>query len=570
MILAGGHAKPVFTPNRSNTTTAALNYSKNMKNWTIGKRITFGFAVLLALFLGLAGNTWYQNAQVGKQLTSITEDSVPGIKLTSDLVRESINYRTISLLHVMSTDPVEMAALDSQADQEGVKLLATMEAFKKTIVDEEERQVADRIALAMATYRASARKMRALSMENKKVEAVALRKSDVAPAYNAFEKEVLSAKDMNEKSADKASSDARATLAAAKRVTGVVVFVGFAAAVALIFFTIRSISSALKSIASSLDEGADQVASAAAQVSSSSQSLAEGASEQAASLEETSASLEEVASMTRRNAEGAQQAKGLSGQTRAAADIGAADMEAMKVAMDEIKTSSNDISKIIKTIDEIAFQTNILALNAAVEAARAGEAGMGFAVVAEEVRSLAQRSAQSAKETAAKIEVAISKSEHGVRISGKVAVSLAEIVEKARQVDALVAEIARASLEQTQGIGQVNTAVSQMDQVTQSNAGTAEETAAAAEELSAQSCVMRDGVGQLLKLVGGSAAESALTGAKVAKAEGRRTIEVPVLARANSSLCRPVLNSAGRRHGPKAEPAINGSRSHDDLNFKDL
>jgi methyl-accepting chemotaxis protein len=315
-----------------------------------------------------------------------------------------------------------------------------------------------------------------------------------------------------------------------------------------------------------LDEGADQVASAAAQVSSSSQSLAEGASEQAASLEETSASLEEVASMTKRNAEGAQQAKGLSGQTRAAADMGAADMEAMKVAMDEIKTSSNDISKIIKTIDEIAFQTNILALNAAVEAARAGEAGMGFAVVAEEVRSLAQRSAQSAKETAAKIEVAISKSEHGVRISGKVAVSLAEIVEKARQVDALVAEIARASLEQTQGIGQVNTAVGQMDQVTQSNAGTAEETAAAAEELSAQSCVMRDGVGQLLKLVGGSAKASVLVGNKFAKLGAS---ELPV-ERANSSVCRPLLNSAGRRHGPKLEPAITGRGRHEDLNFKDL
>jgi methyl-accepting chemotaxis protein len=178
-------------------------------------------------------------------------------------------------------------------------------------------------------------------------------------------------------------------------------------------------------------------------------------------------------------------------------------MNEMREAMDAIKTSSNDIAKIIKTIDEIAFQTNILALNAAVEAARAGEAGAGFAVVAEEVRALAQRSANSAKETASKIEVAIKNGEHGVVISSKVAEALLVIVEKARKVDELVAEIATASQEQNQGISQINTAVSQMDKVTQSNAASAEETAAAAEELSAQSVSLKEIVGQLHQMIGG-------------------------------------------------------------------
>ena len=158
-----------------------------------------------------------------------------------------------------------------------------------------------------------------------------------------------------------------------------------------------------------------KLSAAAGQVSSASQSLAEGASEQAASLEETSSSLEEMSSMTKRNAENAQKANELAKQARAAADTGVGDMQAMNAAMDAIKASSDDIAKIIKTIDEIAFQTNILALNAAVEAARAGEAGMGFAVVADEVRNLAQRSAQAAKETAAKIEGAVSKTAQGVR-----------------------------------------------------------------------------------------------------------------------------------------------------------
>ena len=196
-------------------------------------------------------------------------------------------------------------------------------------------------------------------------------------------------------------------------------------------------------------------------------------------------------------------AKLLSGETRAAADAGNTDMIEMRQAMEAIKTSSNDIAKIIKTIDEIAFQTNILALNAAVEAARAGEAGAGFAVVADEVRALAQRSANSAKETASKIEVAIHNGDHGARASAKVAQSLDIIMAKARKVDELVAEIASASSEQNQGISQINTAVSQMDQVTQSNAANAEETAAAAEELTAQSVSLKETVGLLRLLVGG-------------------------------------------------------------------
>ena len=195
-------------------------------------------------------------------------------------------------------------------------------------------------------------------------------------------------------------------------------------------------------------------------MAAASQGLAEGASEQAASIEETSASLEEMASMTKRNAESAQAAKVLVSQARQAADTGVTDVENMTAAMDAVKSSSEQITKIIKTIDEIAFQTNILALNAAAgEAARAGEAGAGFAVVADEVRSLAQRSAQAAREAADRIEDALKKTEQGVQISGKVAKGLKEITAKVREVDQIVAEIATASVEQSQGVSQINTAV---------------------------------------------------------------------------------------------------------------
>jgi len=286
---------------------------------------------------------------------------------------------------------------------------------------------------------------------------------------------------------------------------------GFAAAVlVLVAWSSRRIRRALTGVARRLTQDSDLTTRSASAVAASSQSLAEGASEQAASLEETSSSLEEMASMTRGNAESAEKANALATQARQAADHGTADMQSMSRAMEAIKASSADIAKIIKTIDEIAFQTNILALNAAVEAARAGEAGMSFAVVADEVRSLAQRSAQSAKETAAKIEDAIAKSEQGAQISAKVAGSLEEIVGKVRQVDELVAHVATASKEQTQGITQINAAVSQMDKITQSNAANAEESASASEELNAQAESMKEAVAELLRLVGGHGNDGAV------------------------------------------------------------
>jgi len=259
----------------------------------------------------------------------------------------------------------------------------------------------------------------------------------------------------------------------------------------------------LERMAEQLAQQSQHVRLAANHVSASSENLAESASAQASTLEETSASMEEMAAMTRRNSEHARKANGLAKEARDAADTGIVDMQAMATAMTAIKASSDDIAKIIKTIDEIAFQTNILALNAAVEAARAGEAGLGFAVVADEVRSLAQRSALAAKETAAKIEDAVKHSGQGVTITTKVAEELNQIVLKVRQVDELVTAVATASAEQTNGIAQINAAVGQMDKATQSNAANAQESATYAQELNVQAVAMKDSVTELLQLLGG-------------------------------------------------------------------
>ena len=315
----------------------------------------------------------------------------------------------------------------------------------------------------------------------------------------------------------------------------------------------RSITKPIKRVADAISAGAEQTTSAAAQVSAASQSLAEGASEQAASLEETSSSLEEMSSMTKRNASTANQVKELGSQARVAGDTGVQDMTAMVAAMDDIKHSSDDIAKIIKTIDEIAFQTNILALNAAVEAARAGEAGMGFAVVAEEVRSLAQRCAQAAKETAGKIEDAVQKSARGAEISAKVARSLEEIVTKARKVDEMAGEVAAASQEQSQGIAQVNTAVTQMDKVTQSNAASAEESASAAEEMSAQAEALKEAVAELLRLVDGKTLHAASVNRSVAARATRTVTRAP---HAPKNGAPGTGDETPVRHAKPAAPAL--------------
>ncbi|MDX9972752.1 MAG: methyl-accepting chemotaxis protein [FCB group bacterium] len=284
--------------------------------------------------------------------------------------------------------------------------------------------------------------------------------------------------------------------------------IGLAIAVALgilmAYFITRSITGPLRRVITGLSDGSKQVTGASTQVAQSSQSMAEGASEQASSLEETSASLEEMASMTRQNADNTQQVNGL--MTTAKEVVGATmeSVKRMSQTINNIRQSSGETAKILKTIDEIAFQTNLLALNAAVEAARAGEAGKGFAVVAEEVRNLAQRSAEAAKNTASLIEVAQKHAADGVSISAEVSQNLDRTAESAMKVAQLVEEVAAASREQTSGIEQVNLAVAQMDQVTQANAANSEEAASAAEELSAQAEQMDEMVAALVGIVGGA------------------------------------------------------------------
>jgi methyl-accepting chemotaxis protein len=255
---------------------------------------------------------------------------------------------------------------------------------------------------------------------------------------------------------------------------------------------LNNIIEAFNQVLSNISNAADQVASGSRQMSDSSQALSQGSTEQASSVEELSASITEVAAQTKENASNAEEANRISTAAKENAARGNRQMQEMLGAMGEINESSANISKIIKVIDEIAFQTNILALNAAVEAARAGQHGKGFAVVAEEVRNLAARSANAAKETTALIEGSVHKVEVGTKMAQETAEALNHIVEDVEKTTVIVGNIANSSNEQATGITQINRGIEQVSQVIQTNSATAEEGAAASEELSSQAQLLKD------------------------------------------------------------------------------
>lgn len=481
------------------------------KNMKLSMRIGLGYTIILVLMIAIMMVVFISMNSIQSKLDKIVGVNAKKLTLSQNMSSYIAEYTLGTRDMIFLSDQSSKEELQRKLDEIRAGYNTASQELEKLPADAMELTIRGRINDALEVGRPLNTKVAELAMAEQNEEATTILLNESAPAQqkwrDALAENVKYQEDTNDRDAEEAARAYSSTLVIIIALGAVSLILGIFTAVTVT----RSITVPVNLIVSNLTEGAQQVASASEQLSASSQQLAGGNAEQASSIEETSSTLEESASMIQQNSENTRQAAILAAQAKTSSDKGNAEMQEMMNSIIEIKKSSDQIAKIIKVIDDIAFQTNILALNAAVEAARAGEAGMGFAVVAEEVRNLAQRSAQAAKDTAAIIEGNIELSEKGVNVARRVGEALSEITVQSKKVNELMDEIAAASQEQAQGIAQINQAISQMDTVTQQNAATSEESASASEELSAQAESLREIVTQLEQLVSGSSSSSELS-----------------------------------------------------------
>jgi len=475
-------------------------------NSRLSTKLFLGFSILLIIMISLSFLGIFYIGKTNSILEAMYENNLVPIAYIAEVNAQALAKNRALYRITLEQDTAKMQQMKELMAQRQAKLDENWKAYLATHMNDQEKREVEKLDALWAKYKPLEAGVLDAALQNKTEEAQELLEGEAFTVFNEIDTALSGVVEGNKDRAEEASKEAAAVYANVRlmmlAISGVALLIGFVIA----YFITRSIAGPLNAVIANLTQGGAQVAAASAQVAQSSQAMASGASEQASSLEETSASLEQMASMTRQNADNAGKANALMTDTKDVVARGTTAMERMSAAIADIKRSSDQTAKILKTIDEIAFQTNLLALNAAVEAARAGDAGKGFAVVAEEVRNLAQRSAEAAKSTSVLIESAQVSADNGVAVSGEVAELLHTIAGSAEKVGVLISEVSAATVEQSQGIDQVNNAVVQMDKVTQANAGNSEEAASASEELSAQARELNDMVVVLRGVVAGAGA----------------------------------------------------------------
>lgn len=476
-----------------------------MRSMTIGQKLFMSFGAALALTLAVSGLALWNIGSLGGSLDKVIKVNAMKRYLASDISTIMSDFTAEErgiLARAFMKDKATVNKYNQEFHESDTRFKKRVEEFTVLIETAEARRLIQEMLSDEEKIAQSHEELFRLADAGQVEAAAEVYKEKALPRIlksKATSEELVRQQSELMAAVGKA---AESSVSQSRWIT--ILMIGLSLLVgAGVVYLVRQINRSLRQTVTELSEGAGQTASAAAQVSSASQSLAQGSSEQAASLEETSASSEEINSMAQKNTENSSAAANLVVQSQQKFVETNRALDQMVVAMGEINTSSDKISKIIKVIDEIAFQTNILALNAAVEAARAGEAGMGFAVVADEVRNLAQRCAQAAKDTAGLIEESIGKSNEGKTKVDQVAVAIRAITEESAKVKTLVDEVNVGSQEQARGIQEISKAIAQMEQVTQSTAANAEESASASEELTAQSESVRAIVQRLSAMVGG-------------------------------------------------------------------
>jgi methyl-accepting chemotaxis protein len=474
-----------------------------MRLLTIPRRVALGFALLVLSALAVGGVSLSRLWAINADIESLSTNTVPSVVQLSRIIADNLVILQQARTAVLEADTPDRAQTARQAVAAAIKRSGSAVAgYPALYSDAEDERLFTLAKTARQEFLSGITTAFQLADAGKAVEAREMILSGVEPVADRCIDQFNESIEYNIELAEQQAARARSRLQTGTLFTSIVLGLAALLGTGFALGIIRSLVRTLASVSDALESSATHTTQAADQLAAVNRTVAAGCTEQGSAVAETGASLEQISAMIRCTADNAARATELARQAKGAAAAGTVTMAEMNAAMRSIGAASTEVAKIVKQIDEIAFQTNILALNAAVEAARAGEAGLGFAVVADEVRSLAQRSAEAARETAALIEESITRSQAGRDKVEEVNAAIAALAEQSAAVRSLVDEVHGGSREQQRAVQRIGSSLRQIEEVSQQAAAGAEEGSAAAEELSAQAASLLDVVGVLGRMVG--------------------------------------------------------------------